>query len=111
MRAVLACALVFSLVNVISVCPMLAHEASQQHSCCPQSPVPCSDNSSGRCPYVLLEKSKAESSILAWALALAPALTIPGEELHARQWFFTLNIRPSHRDVSDSYLRFRVLLI
>jgi hypothetical protein len=98
-----------ALLNVISVCPLLAQTTA--HACCPQPSMPCSDSSSSHCPYVLLEKSKAESSILAWALALAPALTIPAEHFGAQQWSSSLSLESPPQDASDSYLRFRVLLI
>jgi hypothetical protein len=108
-QQILAWALMITLINVISACPLLAQTTA--HSCCPQPSMPCSDSNSSHCPYVLLEKSKAESSILAWAVALAPAVTIPAEHLGAQQWSSFLRLESIPQDASDSYLRFRVLLI
>jgi hypothetical protein len=110
-RQILAAALVIALLNVISVCPVLAQQNSAAHSCCPQPSVPCSDNSSSHCPYVLLEKSKSEPSVLAWVLALAPAPATPAERIGAQCWSSVLSPASPYRDASESYLRFRVLLI
>ncbi len=110
MRPILAWALLIALVNVISVCPLLA-QSSPAHACCPQPSMPCSDSTSSHCPYVLLEKSRIEPSILVSVLALVPAMTVPAEYSDANEWSSLLNLESPLRDASDSYLRFRVLLI
>jgi len=110
MRPILAWALLIALVNVISVCPLLA-QTSAAHPCCPQPSMPCSDSTASQCPYVLLEKSKAESSVLVLPLALAPAAAVPAEHIGAQSWCAVLSLESALRDASDSYLRFRVLLI
>ena len=57
MRPILAWALLIALVNVISVCPLLA-QSSPAHACCPQPSMPCSDSTSSHCPYVLPREVK-----------------------------------------------------
>ena len=110
MSRIVAWALVFALVNVISVCPLLTLRPAQAHSCCPRPPLPCSDSTSNRCLYVLFEKSKAERGFVPWTLAHAAVL--PTEHIAApnRDPLPDCGESPVS-DASNSYLLFRVLRI
>jgi len=111
-RYVLAGMLVFALLNVISVCPMLAHQVPVAQSCCEHShgqSLPCTDTTPNNCPYVLLEKSLAKIGLPAWDLGAAPADRV--EAIHAVVWFSSPSLSSRAPDESGSYLLFRVLLI
>jgi hypothetical protein len=112
MKQILAYMLSFALLNVISVCPMLAGQVPMAQSCCGHSQgphLPCSDTTANSCPYVLLEKSKAEVGLAALMLASIPVTAV--EPIRPVAWFSSLNWEERRTDASKSYLRFRVLLI
>lgn len=102
----------FALLNVISVCPVLAHQVPVSHSCCERSPVhsvPCTDTTSNTCPYSLLEKSQGKAGLS--GLLAAPVATTQVEVNRPLLW---LSKPPSHQhlaDLSSTYLFLRVLLI
>ena len=102
----------FALLNVITVCPVLARQMPAAHTCCEHSSrhsVPCTDNTSNACPYSLLEKSQASPGVLAMLLE-------PGDGSYAEAklpvlWLSTLPGPQRLADASDIYLLVRVLLI
>ena len=102
----------FALLNVITVCPVLARQVPATHACCEHSSrhsVPCTDNTSNACPYSLLEKSQATPGLAAMLLQLGG-----GSEAEAKLpvlWLSTLAWPHRLADSSDSYLLMRVLLI
>src|SRR5579862_3406748 len=104
--------MVFALLNVITVCPVLAHQAEPSQSCCEHwhgEKLPCTDTTPHNCPYVLLEKSQGK--IAAWVYLLTGGLSPIAEALGAGDRFSS-PIRTGHRtDFSRSYLLFRNLLI
>jgi hypothetical protein len=111
-KPALACILAFALANVITVCPVLAHQVPAAQSCCEhshsQNNLPCTDTTPNNCPYVLLEKSQAKTG-LHW---LPPAAsTVQIEQLCAAGWLSSPSFSSRLADSSASYLRFRVLLI
>ena len=111
-RNALACMLSFALLNVITVCPVLAHQVSAGHACCEHSSrhtMPCTDNTSNACPYSLLEKSLAKVGLL--ALLLAPSAGARAEVNRPIVWLSTLPWPRFQADLSGTYLRLRVLLI
>jgi hypothetical protein len=102
----------FALLNVISVCPVLAHQVPNAQSCCEHAhgrDLPCTDTTSHNCPYLLLEKSQAKLGLL--ALLSSMVCHTQAGEIRPATWFSspTWPQRPS--DASGSYLIFRVLLI
>jgi hypothetical protein len=112
LRYALAGVLVFALTNVISVCPVLAHQVPASQSCCEHSHgqnLPCTDTTPNNCPYVLLEKSLAKIGLPAWDLGAEPSGRV--EAIHTIVWFSSRTLGGRGADVSDSYLLFRVLLI
>jgi len=112
MSQVLAWMMSFALLNVITVCPVLAHLAPVSHACCEHSTrhsVPCTDNTSNACPYSLLEKSQAK--LRALALLLAPAASASAEVNRPILWLSTLPWPRLQTDLSGTHLRLRVLLI
>jgi len=112
MSQVLAWMMSFALLNVITVCPVLAHQVPAGHACCEHSTrhsMPCTDNTSNACPYSLLEKSQAKLAFL--ALLLAPAYGARAEANRPEVWFSALTWPGHEADLSSTYLRLRVLLI
>jgi hypothetical protein len=111
-RLLLAWVLIFALVNVITVCPVLASGMAGKSSCCPHSSgprIPCTESTSRNCPYVLLEKAKSESRLSAISFDVGGALATA--ELHPPDRFSSL-IHPEFlADLSGSYLLLRVLRI
>ena len=109
---VLARMMVFALLNVITVCPVLARQMPAAHACCEhpsRHSVPCTDNTSSACPYSLLEKSQATPGGMAMLLQLGG-----GSEAAAKLpvlWLSTLPWPHLLADSSDTYLLVRVLLI
>jgi hypothetical protein len=104
--------MVFALLNVITVCPMLAHQAIPSQSCCEHSHgqnLPCTDTTPNNCPYVLLEKSQAKFGAAADLLPTVSANQ--PEALHPGDWFSSPTVRYRRTDASGSYLLIRVLLI
>jgi hypothetical protein len=111
-RYALAGLLVFALLNVISVCPVLAHQVPAAQSCCEHSHgqnLPCTDTTPNNCPYVLLEKSLAKIGLSAWDVGAAPAGQV--EAIRAVVWFSFPSLLSRAADESGFYLLFRVLLI
>jgi hypothetical protein len=101
-----------ALLNVITVCPMLARQVPAAHACCEHSSrpsVPCSDSTSNACPYSLLEKSQAAPGVLALLAVLgdgsAAEAKLPALRLSTLPWPRRL------ADSSDTYLLLRALLI
>jgi hypothetical protein len=112
MQRILAWALVIALINVITLCPLLAAGMPVSSSCCPHSKgpsLPCTESTGRNCPYVLLEKAKAESGLAAIHLAAVPVSV--AAELHPADWFSTPFVPPFFKDSTGSYLRNRVLRI
>ena len=112
MSQVLAWMMSFALLNVITVCPVLAHLAPVSHACCEHSSrhsAPCTDNTSNACPYSLLEKSQAKLAFL--ALLLAAACSARAEANRPKVWLSALPWPGHETDLSATYLRLRVLLI
>lgn len=111
-RNALAWMMSFALLNVITVCPALAHQVPAAHACCEHSSrhsIPCTDNTSNACPYSLLEKSLAKLGFL--TLLLAPAASLRAEVNRPMLWLSTLPWPRFQVDSSGTYLRLRVLLI
>lgn len=109
---ILAYMMSFALLNVITVCPVPAHQVPVGHTCCEHSSrhsMPCTDNTSNACPYSLLEKSQAKLSVL--ALLLTPAPSARAEANRPIVWFSALAGPRYEVDLSTTYLRLRVLLI
>jgi len=103
-------ALILLLFNVIAACPVIAAGMSAKASCCPHSShpqIPCTERTGRNCPYVLLEKGKAERT---FSVAGFDGVTTPTiAELHPPDRL-SLLIRPEHlADSSGSYLLLRVL--
>ena len=102
----------FALLNVITVCPVLAHQEPASHACCEHSSrhsMPCTDNTSNACPYSLLEKSLGKLGLLALLLATASGA---GAEANRPVVRFSTLVRPRFQaDLSGAYLRLRALLI
>ena len=112
MRHWLALMMMFALLNVISVCPMLAGQMQANASCCQHSTdkdLPCTESTPDNCPYVLLEKSTAERAASVLALAAAAACSLAQNDPDLRQETLLPDL-PSI-DRSDSFLVFRVLRI
>jgi len=112
MSQVLAWMMSFALLNVITVCPVLAHQVPAAHACCEHSTrhsVPCTDNTSNACPYSLLEKSQVKLAFL--GLLLAPACSARAEANRPEVWFSALTWPGRETDLSSTYLRLRILLI
>ena len=111
-RNALAWMMSFALLNVITVCPLLAHQVSAAHACCARSSghsMPCTDNTSNACPYSLLGKSLAKLELL--ASLLEPAAGARAEVNRPILWLSTLPWPRFQVDSSGTYLRLRVLLI
>lgn len=109
---VLAWMMSFALLNVITICPVVAHQVPATHACCEHSSqhsVPCTDNTSNACPYSLLEKSQAKLGVL--AILLAPTAGAYAEANRPTVWFSALAEPLRGLDLSGSHLLFRVLLI
>jgi hypothetical protein len=112
MRSALAWMMSFALLNVISACPVLAHQVPTGHACCEHSrgrDLPCTETSSNNCPYVLLEKSQGKAGVL--TLLLATVSSAQREAIRPVTWFTSPNWAERLLDFSGSYLAFRVLLI
>jgi hypothetical protein len=104
--------LVFALANVISICPVLAHQVPAAQSCCEHSHgrnLPCTDTTPNNCPYVLLEKSQAKAALSGLLLPGASIGQI--ESLCAAGWLSSPSFSSRQPDSSASYLRFRDLRI
>jgi hypothetical protein len=102
----------FALLNVISVCPVLAHQVPAAQSCCEHSPgrdLPCTETTSHNCPYLMLEKSQVKLGVP--ALFSAPVASTQAEEIRPETRFSSLTWRQPRADASGSCLLFRVLLI
>jgi hypothetical protein len=109
---VLSWATVFALLNVISLCPVLAASMPPTSSCCNHSKghqIPCTESSANNCPYVLLEKGKAEQGLDAFALAVMP--TAIAAKIDPQYWFSSPTHPRYYKDSSSSYLLLRVLRI
>jgi hypothetical protein len=112
MQYALAWLMAFALLNVISVCPVLAHQVPVAQSCCEHAhgrDLPCTETTSHNCPYLLLEKSQAKLGLLALFYAMASATQ--AEQIRPVIWFSSPTWPQRRADASGSYLRFRVLLI
>ena len=112
MKHVLARVMVIALINVIMVCPPLAAGMASTSSCCPHSKgplIPCTETTARNCPYVLLEKAKAEQGLASVDLAAVPASV--GAERHPPDWFSAPILPQYFQDSSGSYLLHRVLRI
>lgn len=113
MRVVVSTAAVTVLLAITAFCPLWTCVAVAQagtHSCCPRSgsserPPKC-DTTSETCPYLLLEKAKGITLHLALPPIQAAALIALPQAVENVE--FTVVYLP---DVSDLYLRNRVLLI
>jgi hypothetical protein len=108
-KLLLAWVLTFALVNVITVCPVLAG-GMEQSSCCPHSSgpkIPCTESTARNCPYVLLEKAKAEPGLSASSFDIV-ATPAPGELDPLGR--LSTPIHPDYvTNYSGSYLLLRVL--
>jgi hypothetical protein len=112
MKRLLAWAMVIALMNVITLCPLLAVGMPASSSCCPHSKgpsLPCTESTGRNCPYVLLEKAKAERGFSAFDLAAVPVNV--GAEFHPRELVFRALVPTYFKDSSGSYLLHRVLRI
>jgi hypothetical protein len=112
MKRLLAWAMVIALINVITLCPLLAVGMPASSSCCPHSKgpsLPCTESTGRNCPYVLLEKAKAERGLSAVDLAAVPVSV--GAEFHAESWLSAPLVPTYFKDSSGSYLLHRVLRI
>ena len=109
MKLLLAWVLTFALVNVITVCPVLAG-GMEQSSCCPHSTgpkSPCTESTARNCPYVLLEKAKAEPGLSASIFDAVATLVFGDFDPPGR---LSSLFHPEYvADSSGSYLRLRVL--
>ena len=112
MQRLLAWMMSFALLNVISACPMLAHQVPVAQSCCEHSKgrdLPCTDTTPNNCPYILLEKSLGKLGL--WAVLTG---VVSGERVELNRpmgWFSSPTWSERQVDRSGSYLRFGVLLI
>lgn len=112
LKCALGCMLVFALLNVISVCPVIAHQVPAAQSCCEHSHgqgLPCTDTTPHNCPYVLLERSLTKAGFATLGLAAASSTQI--EDLRAEAWLSSPNLCGRLTDSSGSYLLIRSLLI
>jgi hypothetical protein len=112
MQRVLAWAMAIALINVITVCPLPAAGMPATSSCCPHSKgqqIPCTESTGRNCPYVLLEKAKAEPVVASVELATFPPSV--GAELHPPDRFSAPILPQYFQDSSGSYLIHRVLRI
>jgi hypothetical protein len=112
MKRLLAWSMVIALINVITLCPLLAAGMPASSSCCPHSkgPVlPCTESTGRNCPYVLLEKAKSERGLPAINLEMVAAIHVA--ELHPTDWFFARSVPSYFKDCSGSYLLHRVLRV
>jgi hypothetical protein len=104
-------AMIFALISVIGVCPVVAGGMSAGHSCCPHSTekqIPCTESTARNCPYVLLEKAKAEQWVAVAALVAVAAGIIA--RIHPNR--FSSLIHPRYNaDFSTSYPPLQVLRI
>src|SRR5579863_5252273 len=108
MRSAMAWMMSFALLNVIGVCPLLAHQVPVSHSCCERSPVhsvPCTDTTSNTCPYSLLEKSQGKAGFQ--ALLLAPVVNAQVEANRPVAWISSLSGTNRQADLSGTYLFLR----
>lgn len=104
--------MVIALINVITLCPLLAAGMPPTSSCCPHSKgpsLPCTESTGSNCPYVLLEKAKSERGLSAVELAAVPVSV--GAEFHTEDRFSAPVVPPYFKDASGSYLLYRVLRI
>jgi hypothetical protein len=112
MKRLLAWAMAIALMNVITLCPLLAVGMPASSSCCPHSKgpsLPCTESTGRNCPYVLLEKAKSERGLSAVDLAAVPVSV--GAEFHPRE-LVSARVVPTYlEDSSGSYLLHRVLRI
>jgi len=112
MKRLSAWAMVIALINVITLCPLLAAGMPPSSSCCSHSKgpsLPCTESTGRNCPYVLLEKAKSERGLPAIDLATVPASV--GAEFHPEDWFSASLVPSYFKDASGSYLLHRVLRI
>ena len=112
MKRLLAWAMVIALINVITLCPLLAVGMPATSSCCPHSKgpsLPCTESTGRNCPYVLLEKAKSERFQPAVDLAAVPVSV--GAAFHPRELVFAPLVPAYFKDSSGSYLLHRVLRI
>jgi len=112
MKGALAWMMAFALLNVISVCPVLAHQEPAAQSCCEHSHgqnLPCTGTSPNNCPYMLLEKSLAKHGLA--VLFTAPVASAQVEANRPTIWLTSPSGVDWAADSSGSYLLFRVLLI
>src|ERR1700690_735239 len=112
MKRWLAWAMAIALINIITLCPLLAAGMPPSSSCCYQSKgpsLPCTESTGRNCPYVLLEKAKSERGLP--AVDLAAVCVGVGAEFHAENWFSAPVVPTYFKDSSGSYLLHRVLRI
>jgi hypothetical protein len=112
MKRLLAWSMVIALINVITLCPLLASGMPASSSCCPHSKgpaLPCTESTGRNCPYVLLEKAKSEPGFPAINLEAAAGIDVA--ELHPTDWFSARGVPTYFKDSSGSYLLHRVLRV
>jgi len=110
MTRILAWLMVFALLNVITICPIVASGTHAASPCCPHSKgpqIPCTESTANNCPYVLLEKPKSERGVPALVLAAIPAAV--GAPLHTASRLSVPHFAEFLAHRSDSYLSHRVL--
>jgi len=101
-----------ALLSVITVCPLLACPMPAATSCCHHSKtpsVPCTESTFDHCPYVLLEKAKAQQGLILAGFALLPAVL--AARIHPVQRPAVLAGESYSVDLSGSFHFFRVLRI
>src|ERR1039457_7601298 len=111
MKRLLAWAMVIALINVITLCPLIA-VGMPAKSCCPHSKgpsLPCTESTGRNCPYVLLEKANSERGLPTVDLAAVPVSV--GAEFHPRELVSAPLVPTYFKDSSGSYLLHRVLRI
>ena len=111
-RVALAWMMAFALLNVITVCPVLAHQVPATHACCEHSQrnsVPCTDTTPHNCPYLILEKSQAKAGILALLFARVAGTHL--ERIRPTVWCCSLSSLSDLENSSPIYLQLRVLRI
>jgi len=104
--------MMIALLNVISVCPLLASSMPETSSCCDHSKghqLPCTESTGHNCPYVLLEKAKGEQVQIVFALTAI--VTSAAANFNPRYQVSSLTHAGYYKDSSSSYLLLRVLRI
>jgi len=109
MKATACWAMIFALLNVITICPLAAQSMPASSSCCSHSKgheIPCTDSTAKNCPYVLLEKAKSERTLAAVPLSAVIVNTV---EFHPQHFEPSPIVSQYYPDSSESYLLHRVL--